>query len=157
MGARRFNFYTPAQGTLGPLLTSPDWYLVIGWLVIASIAAILWRPLLLALPLLMVMLALSLLHASLSAVRASFPLAQVERIAILKRRFITAFLHTSRSRLRVLAGELQPLRIRIEFLASEASRFPFRALILRYAAVGKRGKRCDETSKKSSEKSALSF
>jgi GT2 family glycosyltransferase len=93
-GRAPFQFlYEPSQGTLGPLLMSPDWYLTMGWLVIVSIGAILWRPLLLALPLLMVMLALLLMHASLSAVRASFPLPPFERIRILKRRFITAFLH----------------------------------------------------------------
>ncbi len=85
--------YQPAPGALESLILMPEWYLVIITLAVLSLLGILWTPLLLALPLLALAISTLLAQACLSALRASFTSAPDSRVAWLKLRSLTAFLH----------------------------------------------------------------
>src|SRR5205823_7143921 len=71
----------------------PEWHLAIVVLAVLSALGTLWPPLLLALPLLVLALGAYLVQAGLSAAHASFPSVPRSRVARLKVRSLTAFLH----------------------------------------------------------------
>src|SRR5205085_7218160 len=87
------SLYQPAAPTLWSLPLMPEWHLATVVLAVLSAFGMLWRPLLLALPLLVLALGTSLVQAGLSAAHASFPSAPRSRVARLKLRSLTALLH----------------------------------------------------------------
>jgi len=93
-GSAQFQFiYAPAAGTLGSLVTIPEWYLLIGGLGMLSAIGIFWPPLWIASPLLILALFFSLAHGALNAAHASFQIPPESRFEILRHRFLTALLH----------------------------------------------------------------
>jgi len=85
--------YQPASNLLGALPLMPEWYLLILALVLLSALGALWAPLLLALPLLVLAVDASLVLAALSAARVPGTNGSRSRVARLKLRSLTAFLH----------------------------------------------------------------
>lgn len=85
--------YQPAAGTLSSLPLMPEWYLVLIALAATAALGLIWMPLLLALPLLLLALGTSLIQAILSARRASFTTITRSRRQRLQRRSLTALLH----------------------------------------------------------------
>jgi GT2 family glycosyltransferase len=85
--------YKPAPSLYASLPLMPEWYLLIVLITILYGLAVLWRPLLLTLPLLCIAVAASIAQAGLSAARASFASDLRSRISPLKLRSLTAFLH----------------------------------------------------------------
>jgi GT2 family glycosyltransferase len=85
--------YQRAPGTVGQLMMMPEWYLVIAGLAGLSLLGLLWRPLLLALPLLVAALGALLLQAGLSAAKASFAIPAPRRRDRMKLRAAVALLH----------------------------------------------------------------
>jgi hypothetical protein len=81
----------PPLASLLPLM--PEWYLVIAALAVISALGILWRPLLLALPLLALSLIVPALQAGLAARQAVFESQPRSKIDSLRARGLTAFLH----------------------------------------------------------------
>ena len=95
-GAAPFQrLYHPAPSTLYSLSLMPEWYLAIPLLAVLSLLGIAWRPLLIAVPLLVMTMLTPVVQAWLSTTRASFPDAPAFRFD--RRRFglrlLTAFLH----------------------------------------------------------------
>ncbi|HEY6150741.1 MAG TPA: glycosyltransferase [Gaiellaceae bacterium] len=93
-GTGLFQSADPAQPSLVaalPLL--PEWYLVILGLSACSFLGVLWRPLLVAVPLLVLAVGLLLVHASAAGARASLSRPEAGRLMQLKRRALTQLLH----------------------------------------------------------------
>jgi GT2 family glycosyltransferase/membrane protein implicated in regulation of membrane protease activity len=93
-GAGLFQSADPARPSLVaalPLL--PEWYLVVLGLSACSILGVLWRPLLVAVPLLALAVGLLLVHASAAGARASLSRPGTGRLTQLKRRALTQLLH----------------------------------------------------------------
>jgi O-antigen biosynthesis protein len=86
------SLYQPGPGTLASLSLMPEWFLCVLTLVGISALGLLWPPLLLALPLLVLTAGASLAQALLSGWRASFASAP-RRFGLLKLRLLTAGLH----------------------------------------------------------------
>jgi O-antigen biosynthesis protein len=84
--------YQPAPGTVWSLTLMPEWYLLIAGLAWLAALGIAWPPLLLAVPLLGLAVGALMLHAGLSAARASFPTPR-SRLARVRLRALTALLH----------------------------------------------------------------
>ncbi len=107
--------YQPAAGTLETLVLMPEWYLVIMVFAVLSLLGVFWTPLLIALPLLILAVGTLLIQAGLSAARASFTSVPQSRVAQLKLRSLTAFLHLLQPLAR-LSGRLRyglaPWRLR---------------------------------------------
>ncbi len=87
------SLYQPTPNSLWQLTLTPEWYLVILALAVLSLLGLLWTPLLLALPLLVLALGTLIVQAGLSATHASFINAPRTRIAKLKLYGLTALLH----------------------------------------------------------------
>ena len=85
--------YQPAPNTLLSLPLMPEWYLVVLTLAVLSALGTAWRPLLTAVPLLVLALGAPLVQAVLAAERASFSNMPRSRLAELQLRGLTAFLH----------------------------------------------------------------
>ncbi len=85
--------YQPAPSLLWSLPQMPEWYLVIIALALLSTLGALWRPLLLALPLIGLAIVLPVAQACASAAQASFSNAPRSRMTLLRLRTVTAFLH----------------------------------------------------------------
>ncbi len=93
-GGAPFQFVYPAKSSvLGLVPTMPEWYLSLGGLALLSVLGLLWSPLLLALPLLLLAGALSIAHAGLNARRAVFPGPLSNAFDLLPRRFLVTALH----------------------------------------------------------------
>jgi O-antigen biosynthesis protein len=87
------SLYQPAAGMLRSLPLMPEWYLVIGALAVLSALGFLWTPLSFVLPLFVLAASAPLAQGALSASRACFTSASRSRIARLKLRVLTTFLH----------------------------------------------------------------
>jgi GT2 family glycosyltransferase len=92
------SLYEPAPGGLLSIVAMPEWYLVILGLGALSTLGLLWAPLCLALPLLVLAICLSLIQAGLNAARAPFReptrgSTPPSRFYRLKLRGLTAFLY----------------------------------------------------------------
>jgi GT2 family glycosyltransferase len=87
------SLYQPAPDGPGALPLMPEWYLICGALAIPAALGLLWSPLLLGLPVFVLAVGISLAQASLGAARAGFRNAPRSRVARLKLRALTAFLH----------------------------------------------------------------
>lgn len=85
--------YQPAAGALSSLPLMPEWYLVLIALTATAALGLVWLPLLLALPLLLLALGTSLIQAILSARRASFTTVAPSRRQRLQLWSLTALLH----------------------------------------------------------------
>ena len=107
------SIYQPPSEGIWSLPALPEWYLVIVALAALSALGSLWTPLLLALPLLAMAVAMSLAHATLSATRASFTGLPRSRISRLVLRSLTALLYLLQPLARLwgrLPGGLTPWR-----------------------------------------------
>ena len=83
----------PPPNTALSLPLMPEWHLVILTLAALSSLAAVWKPLLIATPLLVLAIGAPLVQAALAAERASFSSASYSRLHKLKLRGLTAFLH----------------------------------------------------------------
>jgi len=91
-GAPYQSLYEPAPSLLGSLPQMPEWHLLTGTLAGMAALSLVFEPLKVALPLLIVALVPPVAQAWLNAARASFPEAP-HRAARLTRRLLTAALH----------------------------------------------------------------
>jgi glycosyltransferase involved in cell wall biosynthesis len=109
-GAAPFQrLYQRAPSTLYSLSLMPEWYLAIPLLAVLSVLGVLWRPLLLAVPLLMLTTLAPVVQAWLSTTHACFPSASPPRCSPRRRfalRLVTALLHVLHPVAR-LRGRLQ--------------------------------------------------
>ncbi len=87
------SLYQLAPNTLWRLTLLPEWYLVILALAVLSLLGLLWTPLFLALPLLVLSIGALIVQAGLSATHASFTGTPRTRSAQLKLYGLTALLH----------------------------------------------------------------
>ncbi len=87
------SLYQPMPSTLRSLPLMPEWYLIIIFLTALSAFGVVWTPLLLDLPLLVLAVSAHILQAALGARRASFTSTPSSRLARLKLRSLTAVLH----------------------------------------------------------------
>jgi len=85
------SLYEPAPGLLGSLPQMPEWHLITAILLGITALSASWRPLRLALPLLVLGLVVPLAQACVSAARATFP--DAPSATPLARRLLTAGLH----------------------------------------------------------------
>jgi GT2 family glycosyltransferase len=95
MGSAPFqSIYQPAPGTLFSLPLMPEWYLLVVVLGILAMVGVVWTPMLFALPLFVIAIALPIGQAALSAGKATIMRTQAKRTRRrLKLRLLTAFLH----------------------------------------------------------------
>lgn len=87
------SIYETAPGTFLSLTATPEWYLVIAALLGSVALGVLWSPLLLALPMLLLAVGVPLVQAGLSAAGASFPSLPRSPVERLKLHTVTACLH----------------------------------------------------------------
>jgi O-antigen biosynthesis protein len=87
------SLYERVPGVLGALPLMPEWYLIIVILIGFFGLGFFWKPLLLAGPLAVGALVLSLTQAIIGSIEASFGTAPRPGIARLRRQCLTAFLH----------------------------------------------------------------
>ena len=88
------------------MTTTPEWYLAISALATLSALAILWTPMLIAVPLLVLAILLPAAQSGFGAARASFTSHGSSRLAEFKLRLITTFLYIVQPAAR-LSGRLQ--------------------------------------------------
>ena len=109
------SIYEPGPGTLLSRSLMPEWYLLVLTLLGFSALGVLWRPLLLAVPLLVLAVVLPIMQAVMSATKASFPTKPRSRIERLKLLSLTTFLHLLQPLARLwgrLNSDLTPWRRR---------------------------------------------
>jgi hypothetical protein len=105
------SLYQPSQGVTGALLLMPEWYVLVGLLVVVGMMGIAWSPLLVALPLALAGVLASIADGLLKGARTRFPgrsRAETRRL-----RALTGMLHVLQplARLRGRIGEgLAPWR-----------------------------------------------
>jgi GT2 family glycosyltransferase len=87
------SIYERAPETWRSLLLMPEWYLASATLALLSLIGILWSPMLLALPALIIVAGVSLVEAGLNAAKAPIPFKPNAVFDRLQRRLLTAFLH----------------------------------------------------------------
>jgi O-antigen biosynthesis protein len=87
------SIYEPASGLLSSLVAMPEWALVVGALALLSVMAAGWRPLLLALPLLVAAVAAPVARAVASGAAARLRRGAYPRAARLRLRALIAGLH----------------------------------------------------------------
>jgi GT2 family glycosyltransferase len=108
------SIYETAPGTFLSLPLMPEWYLIVFILLGLSALGLLWGPLLLTLPLLILAVSLPLMQAVLSASHASFPTDSAKkRLTESKLRGLTIFLHLLQPAARLwgrLRADLTPWR-----------------------------------------------
>jgi GT2 family glycosyltransferase len=100
------SLYERPPGTVGSLLLMPEWNLLIAFLIVLSALGLHWRPLLAALPLLVLAVGASLTHAVGEAARASRWTPSSRRAGRHRHRALVAFLCLTQPLAR-LAGRLQ--------------------------------------------------
>jgi GT2 family glycosyltransferase len=96
------SIYQPAPSLLWSLPLMPEWYVLVAALGGLSIIGMQWKPLLIALPLLALAIALPVLHAAMSALHVTFTDAARTRKQLLKLRMLTACLHLLQPMARLL-------------------------------------------------------
>jgi GT2 family glycosyltransferase len=87
------SLYERSPGTIMSLPLLPEWYQAIVFLGALSLMGILWRPLFLALPLLVIAASAPVAQALLCTMRAIFPTKPRSTFELIKLRTLTAFLH----------------------------------------------------------------
>jgi len=85
--------YEPPATLWDYLPLMPEWYLVNAALLALVLLAVLWTPLLAAVPVLVLTAGMPLLQAITSALKACFPTEPIGTAQVIKRRILTAFLH----------------------------------------------------------------
>src|SRR5205823_3324256 len=85
--------YAPAAGTWSSLPLMPEWVFIILALAGVTLLGTVWRPMFLALPLLLLALSASLAQAILGARHASFVNPPQSRVSRLRRRVLVAILY----------------------------------------------------------------
>src|SRR5262249_27471730 len=83
------SLYESGPATLQSVFVMPEWYLVTIGLLVLSLAGLLWRPLLLAVPLLVISSFVPIANACASAARSQFPRSESKPGL----RVLTALLH----------------------------------------------------------------
>ncbi|MDP9346671.1 MAG: glycosyltransferase [Actinomycetota bacterium] len=109
------SLYRPSPGTVASLPLMPEWHLLVAGLAAASALGILWRPLLMAVPLLVAAMVVVLAQAARSAAHASFPTSGRGRPKRIAFRALTGFLYLMQSFARLwgrIAHGLSPWRMR---------------------------------------------
>ncbi|HEY2143839.1 MAG TPA: glycosyltransferase [Candidatus Udaeobacter sp.] len=102
-GQAPFQFlYERYGGTLVSLPTMPEWYLIIGFLVIVSALGWSWPPFFAVLPGLILAIGLTTVQAWRAAARASFPIIDGRAFTQFKLRALTALLHLMQPLARLL-------------------------------------------------------
>lgn len=86
------SLYQPAPGNLASLLLMPEWYLILLALAALTCLGLLWSPLLVAAPMLVGAVVMTVVQAGMSAARCRFP-AEPSRRGLVARRWLTATLH----------------------------------------------------------------
>lgn len=107
------SIYETAPGTLQSLPLMPEWYLIVFILLGLSALGLLWEPLLLTLPLLVLAVSLSLMQAVSSTKHTSFPTEPHSHVDRLKLSSLTIFLHLLQPAARLwgrLRADLTPWR-----------------------------------------------
>src|SRR5207244_1853097 len=97
---------------LSSLPLMPEWHVLTGILLLLSVIGILWQPLRLALPFLLVTAGISVLHAIHSASHAPFGTGNRSRSIRWKLRGLTAFLHLAQPFARLLGRRAQHITLR---------------------------------------------
>jgi GT2 family glycosyltransferase len=87
------SLYERAPGTFGTLPLMPEWYLLITIFAGFSILGFIWKPLFLAAPIAAGALVLSLMHAAIGGMEATFYTAPRRGLARVWRQCLTAFLY----------------------------------------------------------------
>jgi GT2 family glycosyltransferase len=87
------SLYRPAPGGLWSLLATPEWYVLIGLLATLCALGIVWRPMLLFVPLLALAVGTCLIQVGLSAFHAWSASSARSRLSHLKAFSLTMFLH----------------------------------------------------------------
>jgi GT2 family glycosyltransferase len=100
------SIYERTPGTVGTMTLTPEWYLLIAALSGCAVLGIFWRPLLLALPLLVLASGILAVQAIQNAARSSFPTPVGSRLMRWKLVGLTAFLHLAQPLAR-LGGRLR--------------------------------------------------
>src|SRR5262249_22613135 len=115
--------YPSDAGRFGSLFATPEWHLLVAELAMLSIVGIVWQPLRIVAPLLILAVSLSLAHAGLNA-QAAFTASKSGIFSNLPRWMLTALLHLlqpiARSSGRITAS-LHPWRRR----QTRSSKLPF--------------------------------
>ena len=114
-GRAPFQFvYASSLGRFGSLFATPEWHLLVAGLAILSIVGIVWQPLRIAAPLLILSVSLSLARAGLNA-QAAFTGSKSGIFSNLPRWILTALLHLLQPIARLsgrIAADLHPWRRR---------------------------------------------
>jgi glycosyltransferase involved in cell wall biosynthesis len=106
-GTAPYQFLDEAEpGTIGHLLLMPEWFLLLGLLSAFTALGLLWPPLLVAGPILLIGIIATIIHALMNAAHAVFPGPRRSRAEILKLKALTALLHLTQPVAR-LAGRLR--------------------------------------------------
>jgi len=87
------SLYERSPGTWAMILITPEWFLLIVALFALSLLGLVWKPLLVSVPLLLPAIALSLSHAFLEGSRASFTTPPRSAAKRLSKQFVTGLLH----------------------------------------------------------------
>jgi GT2 family glycosyltransferase len=87
------SLYNPSPGTLLSLSLMPEWYLLIAILFGLSLLGLMWRPMLIAAPFLLLALALPIIQAIQSSKDATYSIRNHSPLEKLKIRALTSFLH----------------------------------------------------------------
>jgi len=109
------SIYEPATGWLPSLPLMPEWFFVIGLLTYVSLMALVWEPLLVAIPFLCFAILAPIIQAVLSAAKADFPTPWSSFWQLSKLRCISTLLHLMQPLARLvgrLRHGLTPWRIR---------------------------------------------
>ena len=85
--------YTPSNGDLQSLPLMPEWFLVVAFLIALSALGLLWKPLLLFLPLSFLALGAVLFQAGVSGMRVNFNGVRKFKSQRLRYRLLTTWLH----------------------------------------------------------------
>ena len=109
------SIYQPARGTLMSLPLMPEWYLLIPALLALSMLSRLWRPMGVAIPILVLVAGVSVFQSSLYAARTSFVTAPRSVMASIAMRVLVALLYLIQPLARLrgrLSSGLTPCRRR---------------------------------------------
>ena len=85
--------YTPTTGLLAALPLTPEWHLIIAALIVLSLLGLFWPPLLVAVPLVVLAVAIPVAQAVMSARQAIYPTQPLSPTGLMKRHVLTAALH----------------------------------------------------------------
>jgi glycosyltransferase involved in cell wall biosynthesis len=126
------SIYMRSPGVLRSLPLTPEWYLMIASLVLISISGVLWKPLLMALPLLLVAIGILVIQAMASAADMTRDIRTVTRGERFQTRAMIAWLHLLQPVAR-LAGRLRFGLTPWRHSGSPRSAFPWPRTVTRWS------------------------